>query len=61
MKDWSFKDKTLLYLGNDLLCHCQVMLKANKQIFMDYDVDIKDSLTISSLATRIFFNQILQE
>jgi hypothetical protein len=33
------------------------MLKANKQILLDYHTDIKDSLTISSLATRILLNK----
>jgi hypothetical protein len=32
------------------------MTKVNKQVFMDYDTDLKDSLTVSSLAARIFLN-----
>lgn len=30
------------------------MIKANKQIFMDYDVNLTDNLTVSGLAVRIF-------
>ncbi|RYE15199.1 MAG: hypothetical protein EOP34_04145 [Rickettsiales bacterium] len=45
-----------MYLKNDLLCHYQVMSKVNKQVFMDYDTDLKDTLTISSLAARIYLN-----
>ena len=55
--DWSFKEETLKYFHNDLLCLYEVMLKANKQIFIDYDTDLKDSLTISSLAARIFLTK----
>ena len=55
--NWSFKDETLKYLKNDLLCLYQVMIKVNKQVFVDYDIDLKDSLTISSLAARIFLKQ----
>ena len=53
--NWSFKGETLEYLERDLLCLYEIMMKANKQIFLDFDTDLKDSLTISSLATRVFF------
>jgi hypothetical protein len=33
------------------------MSKVNKQLFLDFDTDLKDSLTISSLATRVFLNK----
>jgi hypothetical protein len=55
--NWSFKDETLKYLEDDLLCLYQVMTSINKQIFIDFNTDLKDSLTISSLATRIFLNK----
>jgi hypothetical protein len=36
------------------MCLYEVLVKANKQVFMDYDVNMTDNLTISGLATRIF-------
>jgi hypothetical protein len=33
------------------------MMKVNKQVFLDFKTDLKDSLTISSLAGRIFLNK----
>lgn len=32
----------------------QVIRKANKQVFLDYDVNMTDNLTISGLALKIF-------
>jgi hypothetical protein len=53
----SFKYSLLLYLKDDLLCYHQVMLKVNKQVFLYYATDLKDSLTVSSLAANIFLNK----
>lgn len=55
--NWSFKEETLLYLEKDLLCLYEIMIKVNKQLFLDYGSDVKDSLTISSLAARIFLKK----
>jgi hypothetical protein len=33
------------------------MCKVNKQVFIDYDVDLKSSLTVSSLATSIYLQK----
>lgn len=43
-----------MYLGNDLNCLYQVLTKANKQIFLDYNINMTDSITISGLAVKIF-------
>lgn len=55
--DWYFKDETLLYLKADLLCHFEVMVKFNKQVYHNYDVDLKHCLTVSYLAARIFLTK----
>jgi hypothetical protein len=55
--DWSFKDESLAYLSNDLLSHYQIMIKFNKQVFLDFKSDLKDSLTISSLAARVYLTE----
>ena len=48
--NWSFKEQAIKYLKDDLNSLFQVVSKANKQVFLDYGVNITDSLTISSLA-----------
>ena len=52
---WSFKDETIRYLINDLLSLHQILIKANKQVFLDYNLDMTDNITISGLALRLFF------
>lgn len=52
---WSFKDETIRYLSNDLLSLQEVLTKANKQVFLDYNTDMTSSMTISGLAVRIFW------
>ena len=54
---WSFKDETIKYLNLDLLVLYEVLVKANKQIFIDYDIDMLDSLTISNLAMKLFMSK----
>lgn len=54
--NWSFKDQAIRYLKDDLNSLFQVVSKANKQVFLDYGVNITDSLTISSLALKIFLS-----
>lgn len=52
--NWSFRDETHKYLESDLYSLYQVIRKANKQVFLDYDVNMTDNLTISGLALKIF-------
>lgn len=56
-QEWSFKDETIKYLKNDLNCLYEIIVSANKQIFRDYKINIKDSLTISGLAMKIYLNK----
>lgn len=51
---WSFYDESKKYLNNDLHSLHQVLTKANKQVFLDYNANITDNMTISGLAVRIF-------
>ena len=51
---WSFKEETIKYLANDLLSLHEILTKANKQVFLDYNVDMTEPLTISGLAVRIY-------
>ncbi len=51
---WSFKDEALKYLNDDINCLFEVLTKANKQIFIDFNVQMTESFTISGLSLRIF-------
>ena len=52
-----FKEETLKYLELDLETLYEVLSKANKQFFLDYDVDMTKSYTISGLALKLFLNK----
>ena len=51
---WSFYDETIRYLNNDLHSLHEILTKANKQVFLDYNVNMKEHITISGLAVSIF-------
>ena len=51
---WSFYDETIKYLNNDLYSLHEVLTRANKQVFLDYNINMTESITISGLAVRIF-------
>lgn len=54
---WSFKDETLRYLNNDLFSLYEILIKANKQIFLDFNVHMTEFSTISALASNIFLKE----
>lgn len=58
---WSFYDATLDYLSNDLNSLYEIIVKANRQVFLDYNVDMTESATISSLAVNIFMKNFYKE
>ena len=51
---WSFYDETIKYLNNDLYSLYEVLSKANKQVFLDYNINITEHITMPDLAVRIF-------
>nr|YP_010029632.1 hypothetical protein J2C28_mgp24 [Beauveria lii]QOU11073.1 hypothetical protein [Beauveria lii] len=55
-KNWSFKDESIKYLNLDLLSLFQVIKAFNHHLFLTFGISITDGLTISSIASRIFFN-----
>lgn len=59
--NWSFKDETIKYLNNDLNSLYEVITKVNKQVFNDYNVNIMDKVTISSLALDIFIKRYYKD
>ncbi len=52
--DWSFKEESLLYLEKDLYSLYEVLKKANKKFFLLFNIQMTDSLTITSLALKVF-------
>ena len=52
---WSFKNESIRYLTNDLFSLHEVLTKANKQVFLDYNLDMTKSITISGLSLNLFF------
>lgn len=54
IKYWSFKDETIKYLKNDLYSLHEILVAANKRVFKDYNVNIRESITISGLALHIY-------
>ena len=51
---WSLKNECLLYLNKDLISLCEVLVKVNKILHLKYNIQMTESLTISSLAIKIF-------
>jgi len=51
---WDMKNETLSYLKNDLMCLHEILSIVIKRINLLFKVDMTDSLTISSLAIKIF-------
>lgn len=58
---WSFKDETIKYLNKDLLCLYDVLVKFNKQLFIEYGTQLKDGNTISSLAAHIYLTKFYKK
>lgn len=53
-KNWYFNNEALVYLNKDLISLLEVLKKANQQIFFLFNVQMTESLIISSLALNIF-------
>ena len=58
---WSFKYETIKYLTNDLLSLYEVLTMANKQVFLDYNYNMTDAITISGLAVRLFLKDFYKD
>ena len=51
---WSFKDEAIKYCKLDCLSLHQILIKFNELIFSNFKVNIEGSLTLPSLAMRIY-------
>lgn len=54
---WDFKEESLKYLKADLDAHYEVLSKANKRFFLDYDVDMTNSYSIPGLALKLYLSK----
>jgi hypothetical protein len=55
-ENWSFEHETYKYLRNDLNALYEVLIRANKQFFDDYKINISEGGTISALAMKIYLD-----
>lgn len=53
--------ESLSYLTDDLVSLYQILVKVNKTLFLDFDIDMTKCLTISKLAYEIFTKYYLAE
>ena len=51
---WSFKDEAIKYCNLDCKCLFEILTKFNELIFKHFSINIHGSLTLPSLAMRIF-------
>lgn len=51
---WNLKEEVLKYLEKDLDCLLEVISKFNKYIFITYDLQISECLSISKLSMNLF-------
>lgn len=58
--DWNLKLETLKYLERDLLSLLEIIDTFNKYIYIEYGVQVTESMTISRLALNIFIKNYLK-
>ena len=54
--NWDFKQESVKYLEKDLISLHEILTKANQQVFLDYKINMVNTLTISCLALKIFLS-----
>lgn len=52
--NWDPKNECIKYLNTDLNSHYEVLSKANKSLFLNYDLELTKVLTVSGLALNLF-------
>jgi hypothetical protein len=58
---WSFMDEAIKYCKLDCKCLHEILVKFNELIFKEFQINITKSLTLPSLAMRIFKTHYLAE
>jgi hypothetical protein len=59
--NWDCKKETLKYLENDLNTLMEIIDKFGKYIYLNYNLQITDCLTISKLAINILYNNYINK
>lgn len=59
--NWSLKAETLRYLEQDLLSLLEILDTFNKYVYIEYGVQMTESMTISRLALNIFIKKYLKD
>jgi hypothetical protein len=59
--DWDLKSEVLTYLEKDLLSLLEVLDKFNKELFLEYNLQMTEGLTISRLALNLFMKNYLKD
>ena len=57
---WSFRNEAIKYCKLDCMSLYAVIVKLNKLIFFEFKVNIRSSLTLSSLAMQIYKTQYMR-
>lgn len=58
---WSLREETLSYLKKDLKSLLEVLVKFQKHLWEDHNIEMTEGLTISSLAKTKFFKYYLKD
>lgn len=53
---FNFKESSIKYLELDINIWFEIWVKSNQQIFLDYNINMQDSITISGLAMKLFIH-----
>lgn len=59
--NWSLRDETLKYLEKDLLSLLEILYKFQEHLWIDHNIEMTESLTISSLARTKFLKYYLKD
>ena len=59
--DWNLKEEVISYLKKDLLSLLEILDKFNKELFLEYNIQMTEGLTISRLALNLFIINYLKD
>lgn len=60
-KNWDAQESTIKYLNDDLISLFEVMTKFNEEIYLKYDTQVTNNLTISGIAMDIYLRRYHQD
>ena len=60
VKNWSLKNETIIYLKRDLYSLLEILVKFQEHLWFDHNIEMTESLTISSLAITKYLKYYLR-